>query len=415
MSAPVWMAFPPEVHSALLSAGPGPASLIAAAQAWSSLSAEYGAVADELAPVVAALRTEAWRGTAAECCVAAYVPYLAWVMQESADCAQVAAVHEITAAAYQAALAAMPTLGELAANHATHAVLLATNFFGVNAIPIAFNEADYARMWMQAATIMNVYETTSSPAVASTPHTPPAPAIIKPGAGLVNAIETTITPFPIWQILQILLDAVVGVLHCIRESLVATVLALLFIPLCVLLAVIALLTGHVAMAEQFLGFIVNLAIIPFQFFLEAGWIFIVGLADICELVIAWFLGNLGFVGGPGLVTQLATTTALSGGAALGVGALKGTTVALELAPASFAAMAVGADGSLATAGSAVSPAELGGPVGFAGTITNGTVPQAGGLTTLSGHTCCDGVQVPMLPSGWAQHVCGDDSTSWVLG
>ena len=153
---------------------------------------DYLSAADELSAVLTSVQAGVWEGPSAESYAAAHVPYLAWLMRASADSTAAAASHEAAAAAYTAALAAMPTLAELAANHAIHGVLLATNFFGINTIPIALNEADYVRMWVQAATTMATYQAISSTAGLVATNQP-APAVVNPAAsGYGNSVATAI-------------------------------------------------------------------------------------------------------------------------------------------------------------------------------------------------------------------------------
>lgn len=195
------MAIPPEVNSVLLSTGQGAESLLVAAAQWQELSNQYTDAAAELTRLMTDVQATGWRGASATRFVAAHGPYLVWLEQTSINNAITAKQHETAATAYSSALAAMPTLAELTANRATRGFLIAANFFGINTIPIALNEADYVRMWVQAADTMAAYQAISEAATATILHTQAAPPILAPGSATQNVLQFV----PSW-IVQLLTD-----------------------------------------------------------------------------------------------------------------------------------------------------------------------------------------------------------------
>ncbi len=183
---PVWIAAPPEVHSALLNFGGTPAGIEVAGASWTQLSAQYVAAIAELEAILAQV-SALYQGPSAAQFVAAHQPMLLWLTEAGLKAALAAAAHAEIAGAYAAAVAAMPTLAELFANHALELALVMTNFFGCNTIPIALTQADYVRMWILAADVMTGWDATSTAAVDSIPLTPVSPIVVVPGVAEAGA------------------------------------------------------------------------------------------------------------------------------------------------------------------------------------------------------------------------------------
>src|SRR5205823_4996491 len=102
-----------------------------------------------------------------------------WLNKAGAVNAAAATQHETAAAAYIAALAAMPTLPELATNHDVPGVLHATLLIAFNTLPSAVNVVDSARTWSQTVTTVSNYQAVADTAVAATPATDVAPPMLK--------------------------------------------------------------------------------------------------------------------------------------------------------------------------------------------------------------------------------------------
>lgn len=179
---PTWVALPPEVNTARLMTGAGPAPMLQAAGGWEGLALLLETQADELAASLSNLQS-LWSGTASERAVAATLPMIMWLRTTAAQATKRALQAASQANSYTLALATTPPIPEIEQNHITHAVLEATNFLGVNTVPIGLNEFDYfVRMWNQAAGAMDVYQAETQMNLLFEPILPMKP-IVLPGVG----------------------------------------------------------------------------------------------------------------------------------------------------------------------------------------------------------------------------------------
>jgi PPE-repeat protein len=180
--AMIWHGMPPELNTARLMAGAGEAPMLQAAAGWEALAIFLETQADELAGSLAAL-SSTWSGTASERAVTATMPMVIWLRTTALQAQKRALQATSQASSYATAMATTPPIPEIEENHVTHAVLEATNFLGINTVPIGVNEADYfIRMWNQAAGAMDAYQAETVANTLFEPIPPMTPIVI-PGVG----------------------------------------------------------------------------------------------------------------------------------------------------------------------------------------------------------------------------------------
>ncbi len=177
---------PPEITSALIHSGPGPGSLLAAAEVWRQLAIELQQTAADYAGVVASIP---WQGPSAAAMTLSTIPYVTWMHTTAGQAAQMSAAATAMAGSFAATQAAVVHPSVVAANRTMLANLIATNFFGINFPAIAATEAQYMQMWAGNTTAMLGYDAarlqtmalqqfTSPPATTSAAGVAPVPAAV---------------------------------------------------------------------------------------------------------------------------------------------------------------------------------------------------------------------------------------------
>jgi PPE-repeat protein len=203
---------PPEINSARMYAGPGSASMLAAASSWNSLAAELGTTAEAYESVLSSLSLQ-WQGPASEAMAASAARYIEWMLSTAQQAGQTAMQATAAAAAYERAHAMTVPPPAVTANRSLLAELIATNLVGQNTAAIAATEAQYADFWIQDATAMSSYAASSSSATQLTPFSTPTTesanesGLAAQAASVARATASPAASDPVSQLVQTVTQA----------------------------------------------------------------------------------------------------------------------------------------------------------------------------------------------------------------
>src|SRR6185437_454225 len=184
-----FLMLPPEINSARMFLGAGPAPMLAAASAWDGLADEFGAAASSFGSVTSGLADAAWQGPASMAMAAAAAPYTGWLGAAAAQAQGAAGQARAAASAFEAAISATVHPGAVSANRNSFVSLVISNLFGQNAPAIAAAEGQYEEMWAQDVAAMVGYHGAAS--AVATQLAPMAAAMdagpLQPLLDLINA------------------------------------------------------------------------------------------------------------------------------------------------------------------------------------------------------------------------------------
>jgi PPE-repeat protein len=180
-------ALPPEINSALMYAGPGPGTMLAAVTAWDQLAMELQSAATYYQSVVSQLTAGTWRGPSSVSMAGAAAPQIGWLNAAGAQAEQTAGQARVAVSAYETAFAMTVPPPVIAANRAQLMTLVATNLLGQNTPTIVATEAHYAEMWAQDAAAMYGYAGTSAAAARLSPFAEP-PQTVNPAGPTSQAV-----------------------------------------------------------------------------------------------------------------------------------------------------------------------------------------------------------------------------------